>query len=315
MTTVRTIDPEEAATFIRAGDVVAFPTETVYGLGADVTRAKAIAKIFAAKERPADNPLIAHIADTDQLEKLVSKLTPDAERLLDAFFPGPLTLVLPKLDSIPSIATGGLDTIGVRMPAHPLAQALIRASGTPLVAPSANRSGRPSPTTWSAVAEDLDGRIACILQGDPSHEGLESTVVDCTGDAPLVLRPGMITLEALQRVVPSTTAASANTPAHRRSPGTRYRHYAPQAQVILVESADIAPHSNHCAFLGIDSPVTQKAWLHHQVFADEAAYARALYAAFRQCDALGIEIIYCQKVSRIGLGVALMDRLERAARD
>lgn len=314
MITVRTTDPEEAAAFIRAGDVVAFPTETVYGLGADVTQAEAIAKIFAAKERPADNPLIAHIADTDQLETLVSKLTPHAKRLIDAFFPGPLTLVLPKLDRIPAIATGGLDTIGVRMPAHPLAQALIRASGTPLVAPSANRSGRPSPTTWHAVAEDLDGRIACILQGEPSHEGLESTVVDCTGDAPLVLRPGIITLEALQQVVLSTEGASSKTSAHRRSPGTRYRHYAPRARVVLVDSADITPHSTRCAFLGVDSPVTPNAWLHHDVFSDEATYARALYAAFRQCDALGVEIIYCQRVSRIGLGVALMDRLERAAR-
>lgn len=313
MSTVLTTDPGEAAAFIRDGEVVAFPTETVYGLGANVLNRTAIAKIFAAKERPADNPLIAHVAHVDQLTELVQHIPETAQRLMDAFFPGPLTLVLPKTNAVPASATGGLDTIGVRMPDHPIAQALIEASQAPLVAPSANRSGRPSPTTWQAVAEDLDGRIACILQGPPSTRGLESTVLDCTKAVPLVLRPGMISLEALQTVVPETYIPDQQTKAHRRSPGTRYRHYAPRAQVILAPSSDMVPRSSTCAFIGLTTP-DFPTWVYQHVFPDQEAYARALYTAFRESDQLGVDAIYCQTVPRTGLGRALMDRLERAAR-
>lgn len=313
MHTVLTTDPTEAAAVICRGEVAAFPTETVYGLGADVFNPAAIAKIFAAKERPADNPLIAHIAHPDQISALVTHIPEAARRLMAAFFPGPLTLVLPKATAVPSIATGGLDTIGVRMPAHPLAQALIAASKTPLVAPSANRSGRPSPTTWQAVHEDLNGRIACILQGAPSTKGLESTVVDCTDTYPLVLRPGMVTLEDLRAVVPETQASPENTVAYHRSPGTRYRHYAPRAQVILTPSSSVVPFSENCAFLGMEAPLFST-WTHQRVFPDDTTYAQALYASFRESDRFGVDAIYCQTVPRVGLGVALMDRLERAAR-
>jgi len=313
MHTLLTTDPPVAAAFIRQGEVAAFPTETVYGLGADVFNPTAIAKIFTAKERPADNPLIAHIAHLGQITALVTHIPESAQRLMAVFFPGPLTLVLPKADTVPSIATGGLDTIGVRMPAHPLAQALIAASQTPLVAPSANRSGRPSPTTWQAVHEDLNGRIACILKGAPSMKGLESTVVDCTHTYPLVLRPGMVILEDLQAVVPETQASDENIAAHLRSPGTRYRHYAPHAQVVLTPSSSVVPLSENCAFLGSEAP-SFPTWTHQRVFTDHTTYAQALYAAFRESDRFGVDAIYCQTVPRAGLGIALMDRLERAAR-
>ncbi|MFN7621581.1 MAG: L-threonylcarbamoyladenylate synthase, partial [Acidobacteriota bacterium] len=195
MKTELTKSVESAARYIIEGEVVAFPTETVYGLGANIFNEAAIAKIFAAKGRPSDNPLIAHIATLDQLLSLAREIPPAARLLIDRFFPGPLTVVLPKLPAVPMIATAGLETIGVRMPDHPLAIELLRACGLPLVAPSANLSGRPSPTTWQAVLEDLEGRIACILQGEPTRVGLESTVVDCTAAVPTLLRAGAITLE------------------------------------------------------------------------------------------------------------------------
>lgn len=188
MHTKLTRSVDVAARYIFSGEVVAFPTETVYGLGANVFDEGAIEKIFLAKGRPSDNPLIAHIGSLSQLELLVDKVTPTAAKLIDGFFPGPLTLVLPKRDDVPEIATAGLDTIGVRMPLHKLALSFIRACRMPLVAPSANLSGKPSPTTWQAVKTDLDGRIACILKGEPTDVGLESTVVDCTGDDLLTCR-------------------------------------------------------------------------------------------------------------------------------
>ena len=190
--TVLTTSPDEAAEFIKRGGIVAFPTETVYGLGANVFDEKAVAKIFEAKRRPADNPLIAHIADIGQIGMLATEITESAKKFIDAFFPGPLTIVLRKTAKVPLIATAGLDTIGIRMPRSALAHQFLAACGTPVVAPSANLSGRPSPTTWQAVLEDLDGRIDCILQGDATEIGLESTVVDCTSAVPVILRGGSV---------------------------------------------------------------------------------------------------------------------------
>ena len=214
-----------AADFIRAGEVVAFPTETVYGLGASVFDETAIARIFAAKGRPGDNPLIAHIAAVEQLELLAREIPPAARLLIDNFFPGPLTVILPKRDEVPLLATGGLATIGVRMPDHPLAHQFLQACGVPLVAPSANISGRPSPTTWQAVYQDLNGRIACILCGEPTRVGLESTVVDCTAVMPVVLRAGAITIEQLRTVIPGISLADHRESAVPKSPGMKYRHY------------------------------------------------------------------------------------------
>ncbi len=311
MRTKLTHSPDVAARYIFSGEIVAFPTETVYGLGASIFDEAAIKKIFIAKGRPADNPLIAHMGHLSQLDLLTDDITPAAAKLIDGFFPGPLTIVLPKRDDVPDIATAGLDTIGVRMPLHQLALRFIRACRFPLVAPSANLSGKPSPTTWQAVKSDLAGRIACILQGEPTDFGLESTVVDCTGEAPIVLRPGAITLEQLQDVVPTTRLAKPDAKSPARSPGLKYKHYAPHARVVIVAEANPAIPAHDAAFIGLHSP--PRAFQHIQICADIAEYAQKLFQFFRDCDAVGIKVIYCEAVNETGLGLALMDRIRRAA--
>jgi L-threonylcarbamoyladenylate synthase len=311
MRTKLTSSPDVAARYIFSGEVVAFPTETVYGLGANVFDEDAIEKLFVAKGRPADNPLIAHIGSLSQLELLVDDIPPMAAKLVDGFFPGPLTIVLPKRADVPAMATAGLDTIGVRMPLHKLALTFIRACRLPLVAPSANLSGKPSPTTWQAVKADLDGRIACILKGEPTDVGLESTVVDCTDDVPIVLRAGAITLEQLQEVIPATRLAMPDVMAPARSPGLKYKHYAPHAQVVIVAGANAAIPATDAAFIGLHPPPS--AFQHIQLCANVEEYAQKLFQFFRDCDAAGINVIYCQAVSEAGLGLALMDRIRRAA--
>ena len=295
---------------MRAGETVAFPTETVYGLGGHAFDETALRRIFAAKGRPADNPLILHLADTEQLGEVVREVTPSARALLAAFWPGPLTLVLPKAERVPLLATAGLQTVGVRLPEHPTAQAFLRACGVPVAAPSANLSGRPSPTTWQAVAQDLDGRIACILQGGQTRVGLESTVVDCTGDTPLVLRAGAVTLEQLRAVLPATRTLRPddNTPA--RSPGLKHKHYAPRARVALVAEPPVKA-TDKAAYIGLDAP--PNVFPQQLVCRDTDEYAHELFAFFRAADAAGATVIYCQIVAEQGLGVALMDRLRRAA--
>jgi len=237
MQTVLTKSPVEAAEFIRKGGIVAFPTETVYGLGANVFDEKAVAQIFEAKMRPNDNPLIAHVGSLAQINLLTSEITPNAQKFIEAFFPAPLTLVLPKAEKVPLIATANLDTIGVRMPKNKLAQEFLRYCETPVVAPSANLSGKPSPTVWQAVFEDLNGRIDCILQGESTEIGLESTVVDCTSNIPLVLRSGAISLEDLQKVVPETQIYRVKENEIIRSPGLKHRHYSPKARVVLIQNS------------------------------------------------------------------------------
>lgn len=313
MKTRLTRSPRIAAQFIRKGEIVAFPTETVYGLGADVFNESAIARIFAAKGRPVDNPLIAHVGSVEQLKQLAVDVPRVAFALIDAFFPGPLTLVLKKAATVPQIATAGLDTVGVRMPRHDLALALIRESGTPIVAPSANRSGRPSPTTWRAVLADLDGRIACILKGTQTEIGLESTVIDCTTGSPLLLRAGAITLEALRRVAPTTMLAEINQSHRPRSPGLKHRHYAPKANVRIIESADEVTTRAKAAFIGLKLPARSHFRMTEPCQSVEE-YAHRLFNFFRKCDAAGIETIYCEAIPRKGLGLALMDRIERAAK-
>ncbi len=310
MQTILTESPEVAAGFIRNGGVVAFPTETVYGLGANLFDALAIKRIFAAKLRPADNPLIAHIGDLDQLELIASEIPGSAIRLMDVFFPGPLTIVLPKTQKVPTVATAGLKTIGVRMPAHGLAQDFLKACGTPVAAPSANLSGRPSPTDWEAVMEDLAGRIDCILQGNPTDIGIESTVVDCTSPVPMVLRTGGISLEQLQEVVPETSIYKPRGNEKPRSPGMKHRHYSPRAEVILVEGVNAEPGEG-VAFIGLQVPSGNFGEL--KVCESLEEYARSVFAFFRDCDRHGIKTIYCQAVEESGIGLALMDRLKRAA--
>ncbi len=311
MRTKLTQSVDVAARYIFSGEVVAFPTETVYGLGASIFDEDAIEKIFIAKGRPSDNPLIAHISSLSQLDLLTDDIPPAAAKLIDGFFPGPLTIVLPKRDDVPEIATAGLDTIGVRMPLHQLALQFIRACRFPLVAPSANLSGKPSPTIWQAVKADLDGRIACILKGEPTDFGLESTVVDCTGHDPIVLRAGAITLEQLQEVIPATRLAKPDANAPARSPGLKYKHYAPHAQVVIVADANAAIPAIDAAFIGLHSP--PRAFQQIQLCADVAEYGQKLFQFFRDCDAAGVNVIYCEAVSETGLGLALMDRIRRAA--
>jgi len=312
MKTILTKSPTEAAEFVRRGGVVAFPTETVYGLGANVFDAAAIEKIFVAKQRPNDNPLIAHVGNVAQIKLLTSEITASARKFIEAFFPAPLTLVLPKSERVPLIATANLETIGVRMPQSDLALEFLEACAKPLVAPSANLSGRPSPTTWQAVFEDLNGRIDCILQGEMTRIGLESTVVDCTSEVPLVLRSGAVSLEDLREIVPETRIYHVKENEAARSPGLKHRHYAPKAQVVLVESSNFkAQSSKSKAFIGLDKPDEKFDFI--KICASVEEYAHEFFNFFRECDREKIEIIYCQIVAEKEIGSALMDRLKRAA--
>lgn len=314
MRTVLTKDPRKAAEFIRRGETVAFPTETVYGLGANIFDEAAIRKIFEAKQRPSDNPLIAHVARVEDVSAVASEVNEAARKFIEAFFPGALTVVLRRRFEIPAIAAAGLDTIGVRMPRHPLANEFIKLCGAPVVAPSANISGRPSPTEWRAVYEDLNGRITCILQGAATEIGLESTVLDCTTDAPLVLRAGGVALEALQEIVPTTRLANiASTDEPARSPGMRHRHYAPRARIRLIENSNEITAYERAAFIGLHAPQDLKRFALHQICVSVEEYARELFRFFRACDAAQVETIYCETVSETGLGGALMERLRRAA--
>ena len=281
-----------------------------YGLGANVFDAAAIAKIFAAKRRPNDNPLIAHVGNLKQINLLVKEITPNAQKFIDAFFPAPLTLVLPKNENVPLIATANLETIGVRMPKNSLAQEFLRNCETPVVAPSANLSGKPSPTNWRAVFEDLDSRIDCILQGEATEIGLESTVVDCTSNVPLVLRSGAITLEDLCEIVPETRLYKLQKDEQPKSPGLKHRHYSPRAHVVLIQNSKFKIQ-NPSAFIGINRTVERFELI--KICASVEEYAHEVFAFFRECDAQNIETIYCETVAENGIGLALMDRLKRAA--
>ena len=311
MKTILTKSPVEAAKFIKRGGVVAFPTETVYGLGANVFDETAIAKIFQAKQRPNDNPLIAHVGNIEQIKLLVKEITPHAERFIEAFFPAPLTLVLPKSKKVPLIATADLETIGVRMPRSETAREFLKYCETPLVAPSANLSGKPSPTDWQAVYEDLNGRIDCILQGEMTDIGLESTVVDCTSEKPLVLRSGAVTLEQLQEIIPETRAYKLQNNEAPKSPGLKHKHYAPRARVILIESSKFKIQDSRSAFIGINKPDQNFDLI--KICSSVEDYAHEVFSFFRACDAEEIKTIYCETVEEKGIGLALMDRLRRAA--
>lgn len=313
METFLTKSSKEAARFIKKGGIVAFPTETVYGLGANVFDEKAIEKIFEAKQRPNDNPLIAHVGNLEQIALLVKEITPNAQKFIKAFFPAPLTLVLPKSAQIPLIATAGLETIGVRMPKNRLAQEFLQFCETPLVAPSANLSGKPSPTTWQAVFEDLDSRIDCILQGETTEIGLESTVVDCTSNAPLILRAGAITLEDLQKIIPDTRIYEVKKNEIVRSPGLKHRHYSPRAKVVLFNGKWKMENGKSKAFIGLKKPEVEFDLV--KVCGSVEDYAHFVFDFFRQCDSQKIETIYCESVEEKGIGLALMDRLKRAAED
>ncbi|MBR1822229.1 MAG: threonylcarbamoyl-AMP synthase [Clostridia bacterium] len=322
-----------AGEMIRAGQLVGFPTETVYGLGANALNEVAVKRIFEAKGRPGDNPLIVHISAVEQLLPLISvEPSPAARALMDACWPGPMTLIFPKSDVGPSAVTAGLDTVAVRLPAHPAARALIEAARRPIAAPSANRSGRPSPTTAAHVLEDMDGRIPLILDGGPCEVGLESTVIDITAETPRVLRPGGVTPEMIEAICGSAGVDPAVMRPLRegevaRSPGMKYRHYAPAGALTIVEGADeavaqtirrlydealtagkrplILALSGHMAAYGPRRALS--------LGADAAGMAHEIFARLRDADALGADALFAEAVPADGVGLAVMNRLGRAA--
>lgn len=321
---------EEAAHVLRKGGTVAFPTETVYGLGANGLDEEAVAKIFRAKGRPADNPLILHVATLEELTLLVREIPPPAEKLIRAFWPGPLTLVLPRNERIPDIVTGGLDTVAVRMPDHIIAQLLIAKAGIPVAAPSANLSGRPSPTNAAAVWEDLRGKIDVVVDGGASGIGVESTVVDMTGQTPALLRPGGITLEELRaslgNIDVDTLYGEVRQP---KSPGMKYTHYAPRAPVIVIEGSppaicmlldqEIKKQRALGNRVGVMATRETAQKIHADVVRemgdaqDLFFIAAGLFSILRAFDNTDVDVIYAEGVSEKGIGLAIMNRLRKAA--
>ncbi len=314
---------ERAAEIIRMGGLVAFPTETVFGLGVDATNGDAVAKLFQAKGRPSNNPLIVHLDDGRHWARAAAELPTVAEALLDAFCPGPLTLVLPKRQIISDEVTAGLATVGVRIPDHPIARAILRTAAVPVAAPSANRSGRPSGTTWQAVSEDLDGRIDAIFTADSTTIGIESTVVDCSSTHPVVLRPGAITLEQLQQVAPQTREFGPVEERRRlvsgepvNSPGILHPHYQPRAEVILVEVLPVGISvgvSAVSAFCGTEEFEGLHEFALAKIFGSLEDYAGGFYEFLREVDRRAFERVFVQTASEDGIGLALRDRQRRAA--
>ena len=320
-------DIAEAAELLRKGELVAFPTETVYGLGADARRADSVRAVFAAKGRPADNPLIVHIADTTMLPEIASEIPEIALRLSKAFWPGPLTMVLPKQPVIPEVTSGGLDTVGIRMPSHPVARALIEASGCPIAAPSANRSGKPSPTTAKHVMDDMDGRIAAVLDGGQCEVGVESTVI-CFDDAETIhiLRPGLISAEDLapyaERVyVDKAIFEQIAADAKVASPGMKYKHYAPKAKILPVDAPDFDAFSAYvqahaqpdtwCLLFDADPEIPGVRSMRYGD--DGAAQAHYLFLRFRELDEAGAGTVYVRMPQKTGADLSVYNRLMRAA--
>ena len=328
---------EAAADIIRRGGLVAFPTETVYGLGANGLDAAAVARIFAAKGRPADNPLILHIADREELEEWVAAVPDWLEPLLEQFWPGPFTVVLPRSDTVPDIVTAGLDTVAVRLPSLGAARELIRAAGVPIAAPSANLSGRPSPTTAAAVMADMEGRIDMVLDAGPCEVGLESTVLDCVSQPPTILRPGGVTQEMLEAKLSQVRTAgrhSVDDTTTPRAPGMKYRHYAPAAPLVLFPAGNSAEwgilvqRMNQAVMAALRQGKTVGAMVSSELAAllppgvtlavygsreRPAENAAGLYEALRFFDNHPVDVIFAEGVREEGIGRALMNRLYKAA--
>jgi L-threonylcarbamoyladenylate synthase len=331
----------EAAGILRNGGLAVFPTETVYGLGADAFSAESVSKIFDAKGRPPDNPLIVHIDSPSMLEQAAADIPPLAYRLMECFSPGPLSIVLSKHPSIPEIVTGGLGTVAVRIPSHPVARALISASGVPLAAPSANRSGRPSPTSFGMACSEMDGRADIILDGGDCEVGIESTVVSLTDSSAVILRPGAITAEMIRNRLHIDVTGAAEPSDIPLSPGTKYAHYRPDAQVLLsarmndgllygwmdrfagktigilrlfpeIMSEDggeirIRLDEIHAREMMTGTRVIERAFYSFE------EYARELYRAFAEFDRMGADVIIAEGVEETGLGRALADRLRKSS--
>lgn len=330
-TIIINVDPEspspaaikQAAAVIRRGGLVAFPTETVYGLGANAFDAESVRHIFAAKGRPLDNPIIVHIADMNTLLLVSDRVNNVAVDLAEAFWPGPLTLVLPRSRYIPDAVTAGRDTVAIRMPNSPVALQLIRQSGVPVAAPSANLSERPSGTTGKHVFEDLGGKIDMVLDAGLVQIGVESTVLDISTTPPTILRLGAVTLEQLQEQLGDIHVGAPGEMA-KRSPGTRHRHYSPRARVVIIESPDepnlratVSEHTRPGRKLGLmvhSFEVAERPDLKViKMPADLGQYAKRLFATFREMDEAGVDSILVQGVAEEGLGRAIMDRIRRAA--
>jgi L-threonylcarbamoyladenylate synthase len=323
MTKILAADPgaiREAVTIFRRGGLVAFPTETVYGLGADAENEAAVRAMFAAKLRPADHPVIVHLADAALLDRFAADVPPLARTLADAFWPGPMTLVLRRSERISPLVTGGLDTVGLRVPAHPVAQMLLREFGGAVAAPSANRFGRVSPTRAEHVLADMCGVVDLVLDGGPCSIGVESTILDATAARPIVLRPGAITAEQVESLLgaPAVVPASRETP---RVSGSLPSHYAPRARVELVSEEALLDRARQFAAIGqrvavlhssaafADSPHIHGI----QIPASAKEFAHALYALLRHVDELGCDIALIAPPKEEGLGVAIADRLRRSA--
>lgn len=320
----------DAAQFLRENEVVALPTETVYGLGGNAESDAAVAKIFAAKGRPGDNPLIIHIADKSQLDRFVTEVPAKAEALMTAFWPGPLTIIFKiKPGVLSEKATAGLDTVAVRMPDHPVALALFKQSGLPIAAPSANSSGKPSPTTAAHVIDDLNGKIAAVLDGGATGVGVESTVVDCTEEVPVILRPGGVSREQLEAVIGKVLVDPALTNVKEatrpKAPGMKYRHYAPNAPLYLVSGTRgflqslVAEKQREGLRVGVlTTEEYQDEFTADVVLACGSrtqleTVAAALYDTLRKFNQMEVEIIFSEIFPTSGVGLAIMNRLQKAA--
>ena len=325
---------QTAAKILQEGGLVAFPTETVYGLGGNGLDGTACEKIYIAKGRPSDNPLILHISEFEELNPIVREISPAAQKLMDAFWPGPLTMVFPKSDIVPEKATGGLDTVAVRFPNHPVARAIIKAAGLPIAAPSANSSGKPSPTRASHVEFDLNGKIDMIVDGGAAEWGLESTIVDVSGEVPMILRPGAVTKEMMEEVVGTVEIDPAilQKPAadlKPKAPGMKYTHYSPKAEVILVkgETTAVADEINRLAAedmahglkTGVMATEETKNLYQADIVLSLGSRERPeeiganLFKFLRKFDFLGAERVYSEVFSEEGEGMAIMNRLNKAA--
>ena len=325
---------QQAAEILKEGGLVASPTETVYGLCANALDEAAVKNIYKAKGRPSDNPLIVHIGDLDMLKPLVQEVSPIAKKLMDTFWPGPMTLIFKASDLVPKVVTGGLDTVAVRFPSHPTINKLIKTSGLPLAAPSANTSGKPSPTNFTRVYEDLNGKIDCIVEGDHSEYGVESTVVDTVGDIATILRPGGITFEMLEEVLGKVMMDPAL--GHKlkegevpRAPGMKYTHYSPNAEVIIVkgENDQVIPFINTLVkkqkakgktvgVLATDE--TASLFMADKVISvgtesNPLTIASNLFEVLRSFDDAHIDMVYSLAFKETGIGKAIMNRLEKSA--
>ena len=318
----------EAGAIIRNGGLVAFPTETVYGLGASAFDADAAKKIYAAKGRPSDNPLIVHVCDKEHIGEIAAEITPEAEKVIDMFMPGPVTIILKKKLIIPDDVTAGLDTVAIRYPAHEVAQRLINAAKVPVAAPSANLSGKPSPTKAKHVIKDMTGRIDAIIDGGDCSVGVESTIIDFSGEKPVILRPGGVTYDDLVAAgidvdIDKNILQSISPDEVPKCPGMKYKHYAPNAEVTVVEGEQEAVHKKIKKLLDdLDGKIAGVLTMYGADY-DNAVmlsaggtnkeYAKNLFSALREFDELGVEVVFAEFCEEDGYGLAVKNRLYKAA--